>query len=102
MDVKEIHDIPSIEDYLDIKFVFNCYSFGDSIRCYTKQFGDVAIHIEIISEETEMMDFELLSDLITQKNTHYFALSFWNNSGDRINSWHYRPLLDDSEKEIIL
>lgn len=71
----EIHDMP-IEHDLERILKFECYSFGDQIRCYSdiSDGGESKHEILIISEEMEIFKEVKLRDLITSEGIKYFQI----------------------------
>ena len=75
--VKNIYDIPGIEDLIDEVFEFGSYTLSDNIRSYSIQEDDLAVEICIVSDENEILADEILKDLTTQENISYFSMSWY-------------------------
>jgi len=101
-DVREIRDIPEIENYLDKVFKLALYEVGDKIEIYNLDIGDnMHISIDLNSNET-VIDGEIeLVNLITRENIHYLSYSVILNETDIIKQYSYRPLIPSNEKTFI-
>jgi len=101
-DVKEIRDIPEIENYLDKVFKLALYEVEDKIEIYNLDIGDnMHISIDLNSDET-VIDGEIeLVNLITRENIHYFSYTVILNETDIIKQYSYRPLIPSNEKTFI-
>ncbi len=101
-DVKEIRDIPEIENYLDKVFKLALYEVEDKIEIYNLDIGDnMHISIDLNSDET-VIDGEIeLVNLITRENIHYLSYTVILNETDIIKQYSYRPLIPSNEKTFI-
>jgi|18_taG_2_1085343.scaffolds.fasta_scaffold77451_2 hypothetical protein len=101
-DVREIRDIPKIENYLDKVFKLALYEVGDRIEIYNLDIGDnMHISIDLHSDET-VIDGEIeLVDLITRENIHYLSYAVILNETDILKQYSYRPLVPSDEKTFI-
>ena len=79
--VKNIYDIPGIEELMNEVFEFGSYSLSDNIRSYSANIHDIyenqVIEVCIISEENEVLASETLTDLTTQENISYFSMAWY-------------------------
>ena len=118
IDVKNIFDIPNFEDYADELFSFNCYDVGDSTLIYSYSLDKLYISVEIIAEDIQYVFFrEELLELATMDNIKFFQMTFrqfneipegvtieklYENPSEYclpdVKSYHYRPLVDESDK----
>jgi hypothetical protein len=103
-DVKEIYQIPEIENFLNIEFSFGSYDLDSNIRTYSlDNENSYSIEISIISDESTIFDKEQLSDLITQENIQYFSFSTYliidTDEYEKLTEFCYRPFVKESEKK---
>jgi hypothetical protein len=121
-DVKEIYQIPEIENFLNIEFSFGSYDLDSNIRTYSlhdfqsydldslnsRTFSldnekSYSIEISIISDESTIFNKEQLSDLITQENIQYFSFSTYliidTDEYEKLTEFCYRPFVKESEKK---
>ena len=84
--VKQIYDIPGIENMLDYVFKFGSYDINDRIKSYTYKKGypisltedlEDVIEICIISDESTILSEEYLKDLITEHNIYFLSMNWY-------------------------
>ncbi len=98
-DVKTPFDIPGIEKIHNLTFEFDFHEPGDRTTGFS--FGTMYDNSDIYrivistSESFTILKKMKLSDLLTLDGIEY--LSFDYCQGD--NDYHYRPLVDDLEKD---
>ena len=101
-DVKEIRDIPEIENYLDKVFKLALYDVRDKVEIYNLDIGDnMHISIDLHSNETVIEGEIELIDLITRENIHYLSYTVILNETDILKQYSYRPLVPSDEKTFI-
>lgn len=99
-DVNEILDIPDIENYLRTVFILELYETKDRTIIYScKLPNNHEIVIDIGSEETLIMGCLDLAEIIVHYDIWYFHWTELNDLDEVISSYHYRPLVNDSDKE---
>ncbi len=92
-DVKKIIDIPDIEEYRDLNFVFDFYVQEDKTQGYTAQISeDCEITVEIISDENTFFRDNDLDSLVTQNRIYYFSLCKYVCK-EALEVYSYRPLV---------
>lgn len=97
IDVKEIHDIPNIEKYLDCMFQFVLYEKGDEITIFDYRINSTTrIVIDYISKDELIEREHRLIHIITE-DILFFSWSLVIGE-DVIKNFMYRPLIDDSKK----
>ena len=98
-DVRQITDIPEIENYLRFMFRLECYDVGDKTQIYRCDLSTSSfIIVELISDESLIEGIEELANLVTQENLHYFGFTI-RLMDEIVDSYHYRPLIDESKKD---
>jgi len=101
-DVREIRDIPNIENYFDKVFNLNLYDRSDNIQVYRLDLDDnKSILIDIIEDEKLIEGSSELVDIITRENITFLGYSIVQNETDILESYHYRPLIDEYEKKYL-
>ena len=99
IDVKEILDIPNIENYLDKTFRLDLYDVGDKTIIYEYELeNDFRVIVDLISDETLIIGSFELADILIEYDIKYFEFTVVDNFDKIISSHHYRPLVDDKEK----
>jgi len=103
-DVKEIHDIPNIEDYLGWNFSFLMYEKGDNMLFFECHIGDgKRISIHMICEEKLIEANHKLFDILSFEGIAYLSWSivepnYITLQDDTVISYDYRPLVDEKDK----
>ena len=103
-DVKEIHDIPNIENYLGHNFQFLMYEKGDNFVFFEYNLGEgKRIIIDMICEEKLIEANHKLFDILSFEDISYLSWSivgtnFITQEDYTIDSWNYRPLVDEKNK----
>ena len=101
-DVKNILDIPFINaETLKSKLKLSYYVVEDSCSIYSLKKDNSSFSIEVISDETLIAGKITLEKLIrdlTNFDEIYFSMSRVI-SGEIIESYHFRPLIDENKKE---
>jgi hypothetical protein len=102
IDVDNILDIPFINlEILKSKFKLVLYEVGDSCSIYKLKKQDYTLIIEVMSDETliegKITLETLIRDLADFGNDVYFAMHK-RVDGENVGSYHFRPLIDESEK----
>lgn len=98
-DVKNIVDIPNIENYLDEFFNLVLYERGDRTTIYKKRLeNNHTLTIEMITPDSLIIGSIELAELITDYEIGYFQFTEHNDLGIPINCYVYRPKIKDSEK----
>lgn len=101
-DVKEIHDIPDIENYLDFWFDLKLYDVGDKTAFYGHYLTEEkkGLHLEIISDSSVIEPTETLLELITGDKIFYLEFSITKVLDVEFKeSYCYRPLVPEEDKE---
>lgn len=102
LDVKNIMDIPEIEDYLSKEFTLDCYDSEDNIQCYTYPLTETtAINLEIISDEPLICGIQELAEILTQEPIYYVGWATCIEAGEIaeiLTMYHYRPMMDNKDK----
>ena len=103
-DVREIHDIPNIEDYLGHNFSFLMYEKGDNLLFFQCHICDgKKIVIDMTCEESLIEANHKLFDILSFEDIGYLSWSivgtdFIKQQDYTIDSWDYRPLVDEKDK----
>jgi hypothetical protein len=101
-DVREIRDIPKIENYLDKVFKLALYEVGDRVEIYNLDIGsNMHISIDLMSDETVIEGEIKLSSLISREDIHYLCYSVILEETDIIKQYSYRPLVPSDGKTFI-
>ena len=99
LDVKEINDIPHIQDYYDLAFTLMWYSKEDDVQYYVTQISEnVYIEVYIISKEGVFCSGDSLHDLANQPNIVYFEFAIGLPNDTPFEMYYYRPLICDRYK----
>ena len=102
-DVKSILNIPNIEDYLQEDFHLVLYEVGDKTIIYESDWGfdgEHTISIDIISDETLIEGFLDLAEIIVHyDDVSYFKFIIRDQDEQVVQSHHYRPCIEESEKQ---
>lgn len=99
-DVKNILDIPNIEDWLTESFELVFYDVGDKTQYYEVELpieDQTFVRIDVISDESLINGVCELADILAQDNIHYFSCSI-GTIVENLETWDYRPLIPDNEK----
>lgn len=101
-DVKEIHDIPQIENHMDKEFKLVLYERGDNIQIYKHKLNSgFYFYLEVVSEEKLIEGKDKLINIITQDDIGFLEFSLIEDAtGMSVcdSSWCYRPLVDEKDK----
>jgi hypothetical protein len=102
-DVKQIHDIPNIEKYLDRTFNFSYYEKGSDMICYEsiEIDSDQIVSIEMITEESFILAEQTLYEILDFDNIGYFRFSILLNEDEILDSYSYRPFVSEDKKNFI-
>jgi hypothetical protein len=98
-DVKEIQDIPNIENYLGYGFKFGTYSKDSEIASYSIENGIFDIEICVISDQNELFS-DLFDNIITQENIQFLSFGIWKH-GIKVEGYYYRPLVEEKDKNYL-
>lgn len=102
-DVKNILDIPNIEDYLEVDFHLKIYEVGDKTIIYGSDWGfdgEHTIEIEMISNETLIEGYLDLAEMIAHyDDIGFFQFVIYNQDDDIVQAHMYRPHIKESEKQ---
>lgn len=80
--IKNVFDIPNIENSLEERAFFECYDIGDNTQCYClddidSDGMDIEVDIVIISDEKMIDSNPTVLSLLTQHNLKYLS---WTHS----------------------
>lgn len=92
-EVKNIHDIPEIENYLNSSFVLDLYDSSDNTAHYSHKDGEMTITIEIICDSDFFFNNSSLYKIL-DCNIDYFEWSTCIGKSERLSNYKYRPLLN--------
>jgi len=98
-DVKNILDIPNIENYLEKVFELNLYDVGDKTIIYEyKKRNKHTITIDVISDEKLIIGKQDLASVIAHYKIVFLHWNETNDIGNDVSSFSYRPLIDEVDK----
>ena len=102
-DVREMHHIPNIEFYSGLEFKLDGYCVNENNAFYTYEIDKGRmLFVDIISDEKLIEPKCVLHDLLYANNVSYLNFQIReSNTEDLIDSWQYRPLVSESEKQFI-
>lgn len=103
IDVKELHDIPNIEDYLDWEFQFVMFERGDEICIYNCEIGyKKFIVLDFHCKEQLLELTHKLYDILSFEDLLYLSWGVWDEDNEEIlESYCYRPLIPEKEKNYL-
>jgi hypothetical protein len=97
-DVKEIHDIPGIEEYLNEYFYFYHYNLGDDLRLYDLLIdGNLTVVIEMITDTNLVERKNVLHELIGYGDISYLRMTIELDQ-EVLKSYSYRPYVEEEDK----
>lgn len=98
-DVKTILDIPNIENYLTDFFTLELYERGDRTAFYKCDLPNRhTLRIEIGTEESVIEGRLDLAAMLAHYDSQYFQFVERNDLDEIIAAYHYRPLIDEANK----
>jgi len=98
-DVKQILDIPNIENYLRTVFELDLYEVGDRTIIYKVKLPNRhSIVIDLNSDETLILGSQDLAEILTHYDISFFDWKEYNDLDEAVGAFMYRPLINESEK----
>jgi hypothetical protein len=103
-DLRKPTDIPNIERFVDLEFKLLHYCKGDNVQFYRYEDEEKGLwyNLDLVNDNQLILGSDSFWDLICgyeDLQYMYFCVSI--GESDIIESYDYRPLVEDSEKNFI-
>ena len=98
-DVKNITDIPDIENLIYLQFSLELYETGDCLAIYkSKKDNGNTLTLEIITDESLILGHIDLAEIIAHYDIAYLELNEFDSNDVVVSEYMFRPLIDEELK----